>query len=81
MNGVYWEPKYPRLVHRTDLSTSAKKLLAIADISCDIQVNFQTSKISRLLIIAKGSLEFTERASTIDDPFFYIDQSGKEHTQ
>ncbi|KAJ2083695.1 hypothetical protein H4R24_000653 [Coemansia sp. RSA 988] len=63
VNGIYWESKYPRLMTTQDLAAIQRKrelksrMLAIADISCDIG----------------GSLEFMSHASTIDSPFFYVD--------
>ncbi|KAJ2784663.1 hypothetical protein H4R18_000954 [Coemansia javaensis] len=70
VNGIYWEPKYPRLMTTADLAAIQRRpdlksrMLAIADISCDIG----------------GSLEFMSHASTIDRPFFYVDAvRGTEH--
>ncbi|KAJ2156250.1 hypothetical protein GGF46_005312 [Coemansia sp. RSA 552] len=63
VNGIYWESKFPRLMTTQDLATIQRqralksRMLAIADISCDIG----------------GSLEFMSHASTIDSPFFYVD--------
>ncbi|KAJ1950495.1 hypothetical protein FBU59_000650 [Linderina macrospora] len=63
VNGIYWESKYPRLMTTQDLARiqsqreMRNRMLAIADISCDIG----------------GSLEFMSHASTIDSPFFYVD--------
>ncbi|KAJ2820312.1 hypothetical protein GGI24_004525, partial [Coemansia furcata] len=70
INGIYWESKYPRLMTTKDLAYIQRqrelrtRMLAIADISCDIG----------------GSLEFMSHASTIDSPFFYVDAvNGLEH--
>ncbi|KAJ1770169.1 hypothetical protein IW140_004894 [Coemansia sp. RSA 1813] len=70
VNGIYWESKYPRLMTTKDLADIQRqremknRMLAIADISCDIG----------------GSLEFMSHASTIDSPFFYVDAiNGVEH--
>ncbi|KAJ2716097.1 hypothetical protein H4R19_000832, partial [Coemansia spiralis] len=70
VNGIYWEPKYPRLLTTEDLAAIQlrrdlkTRMLAVADISCDIG----------------GSLEFMSHASTIDSPFFYVDATkGVEH--
>ncbi|KAI9506643.1 hypothetical protein GGI26_004739 [Coemansia sp. RSA 1358] len=70
INGIYWESKYPRLMTTRDLADIQRqrnlkhRMLAIADISCDIG----------------GSLEFMSHASTIDAPFFYVDAvNGVEH--
>jgi len=42
VNGIYWEPKYPRLltVDQTAalLARPDNRLIGIADISCDIEV-------------------------------------------
>ncbi|KAJ1823329.1 hypothetical protein LPJ56_002998, partial [Coemansia sp. RSA 2599] len=63
INGIYWESKYPRLLTTSDLAAIQSqrelknRMLAIADISCDIG----------------GSIEFMSHASTIDSPFFYVD--------
>lgn len=42
INGIYWEPKYPRLLTSEQagnlLSNQASRLVTIADISCDINV-------------------------------------------
>ncbi|KAJ1748278.1 hypothetical protein LPJ79_004661 [Coemansia sp. RSA 1821] len=70
INGIYWETKYPRLMTTKDLADIQRRrdlrsrMLAIADISCDIG----------------GSLEFMSHASTIDSPFFYVDAvNSAEH--
>lgn len=46
INGIYWEPKYPRLLtkHQTDelLANPQNKLVTIADISCDIHVHLRS---------------------------------------
>lgn len=57
INGIYWEKKYPRLITRSQIKEFevTSKLLTIADVSCDIE----------------GSIEFMNKASTIDDPFYY----------
>lgn len=61
INGIYWEPNYPRLLTKEQMKTiqlkDQSKLLTIADISCDIE----------------GSIEFMNKASTIDEPFYYYD--------
>ncbi|KAJ1847055.1 hypothetical protein IWW55_000075 [Coemansia sp. RSA 2706] len=63
INGIYWESRFPRLMTTKDLADIQRRrdlrsrMLAIADISCDIG----------------GSLEFMSHASTIDSPFFYVD--------
>ena len=61
INGIYWESKYPRLLTKEQMKQTQSKyqnrLLTIADISCDIE----------------GSIEFMNKASTIDEPFYYYD--------
>ena len=70
INGVYWEKRFPRLLskaHLRDMIASGKsRLVAVADISCDIH----------------GSMEFTEKATSIDDPFYYYDAvNDKMHSR
>jgi alpha-aminoadipic semialdehyde synthase len=61
INGIYWEPQYPRLLTKEQMKeiqlNEQSRLLTIADISCDIE----------------GSIEFMDKASTIDEPFYYYD--------
>lgn len=61
INGIYWEKRFPRLLSKIELKdmivSGKSRLVSVADISCDIH----------------GSMEFTEKATTIDDPFFYYD--------
>ena len=58
IHGLYWSPAYPRLLEKDYVRALhlAKKLrlLGIADISCDLH----------------GGMEFTERFTSIDKPFF-----------
>ncbi|KAG0096191.1 hypothetical protein BGZ93_004881 [Podila epicladia] len=70
INGAYWDKRFPRLMTAEQLkaiqSDPANKfrMLSIADISCDIN----------------GSFEFMSHATSIEDPFFYVDAiHGKEH--
>ncbi|KAJ3085286.1 hypothetical protein HK102_000142 [Quaeritorhiza haematococci] len=76
INGIFWDQRYPRLLtseQTRQLTASANpktghgpdfRMLSIADISCDIN----------------GSLEFMDRATTIDDPFFMYDpMTGTSH--
>ncbi|KAG0260345.1 hypothetical protein BG011_001946 [Mortierella polycephala] len=71
INGAYWDERFPRLMTTEQLkvlqSDPANKfrMLSIADVSCDIN----------------GSFEFMSHATTIENPFFYVDAvHGKEHT-
>mmetsp|Transcript_48301 Transcript_48301/g.35476 ORF Transcript_48301/g.35476 Transcript_48301/m.35476 type:complete len:314 (+) Transcript_48301:692-1633(+) len=61
VHGIYWETKYPRVLTIDDLreATLAKKskLMGICDISADFQ----------------GSIEFTSRFTSIEDPFLVYD--------
>lgn len=58
VNGIYWEPRYPRLLtrefFRRHWDGSPKRLRLVADITCDIE----------------GSVEFTVKATTSDRPVF-----------
>ncbi|KAF9419700.1 hypothetical protein BGZ94_009331 [Podila epigama] len=70
INGAYWDTRFPRLMTTEQLksiqSDPANKfrMLSIADISCDIN----------------GSFEFMSHATSIEDPFFYVDAiHGREH--
>lgn len=57
VNGIYWEAKYPRVLSIDDLkeaqSNDACKLLGVTDISAD----------------AEGSVQFTSRFTSIEEPF------------
>jgi alpha-aminoadipic semialdehyde synthase len=61
MNCIYWDKQYPRLVTRELARQLYEKgelrLKVIGDISCDID----------------GAIEFTEKATSIDDPIFVYD--------
>ncbi|MEM1023485.1 MAG: hypothetical protein AAGD10_15545 [Myxococcota bacterium] len=61
INGIYWEPRYPRLISRTGTrsmySRPQPRLAAIGDISCDIG----------------GSIELTAMATTPNDPVYTWD--------
>ncbi|KAG0359381.1 Saccharopine dehydrogenase-domain-containing protein [Gamsiella multidivaricata] len=70
INGAYWDHRYPRLMTTEQLKTVQSdpankfRMLSIADISCDIN----------------GSFEFMSHATSIEDPFFYVDAvNGREH--
>jgi alpha-aminoadipic semialdehyde synthase len=58
VNGIYWEPRYPRLLtreyFRDHWDESPKRLRLVADITCDIA----------------GSVEFTVKSTTSDRPVF-----------
>ena len=61
VNGIYWEPKYPRVLSIKDLKEAQKsgncRLLGACDISADYE----------------GSIEFTKRFTSIDEPFLLWD--------
>jgi alpha-aminoadipic semialdehyde synthase len=67
VNGIYWEPKYPRLItydllHDLYGREHSPRLRVIGDISCDIE----------------GSVECTVRATEPDDPVFvYEPRTGQ----
>ncbi len=54
LHGAYWDPRYPRILPKEVLKScdESKRPLVIGDISCDIH----------------GSIESTDRATTIDNP-------------
>lgn len=60
VNCMYWDHHFPRLISKQQMKEQFEKdkgLLHIADISCDIN----------------GSIEFMQKATQIDNPFFYYD--------
>ncbi|CDY13519.1 BnaA03g52370D [Brassica napus] len=60
VNCMYWEKKFPRLLSTKQVQDLAEKgcpLVGICDITCDIG----------------GSVEFVNRATSIDSPFFRFD--------
>ncbi len=61
VHGIYWEPRYPRLLTREGLArhweASGRRLRVIADITCDIG----------------GSLESTVRATTSRAPLYVFE--------
>lgn len=66
VNGIYWEPRYPRLVTRDRLRSlfgenPNARLKVIGDISCDVE----------------GSVEATLKATPIDAPV-YVYEPGRE---
>ncbi|PKC09641.1 alpha-aminoadipic semialdehyde synthase [Rhizophagus irregularis] len=70
IHGSYWDTRYPRLLTNEHLRaiqadpSNKNRLLAISDISCDIN----------------GALECLSHSTTIDDPFYYVDAvNNKEH--
>jgi alpha-aminoadipic semialdehyde synthase len=66
VNGMYWEPRYPRLISSKQMSelynSGNRNLRAVADITCDIG----------------GSVEFLKSATSVESPFFsYCPASGE----
>ncbi|KAI4344673.1 hypothetical protein L6164_011872 [Bauhinia variegata] len=60
VNCMYWEKRFPRLLSTKQLQDLARKgcpLVGISDITCDIG----------------GSIEFVNRTTSIDSPFFRYD--------
>ena len=66
INGVYWEAKYPRLISINELRDAViagkSKLMGVCDISADYM----------------GSIEFTTRFTSIEDPFLLYDPITEE---
>lgn len=67
VNGVYWEPKYPRVLTIEELRTaqqseSGAKLMGVCDISADYE----------------GSIEFTRKFTSIEEPFLLFDATVPE---
>ena len=61
VNGIYWEAKYPRVLSRDALKKAVTigncKLMGLTDISADYE----------------GSIEFTSRFTSIEEPFLLYD--------
>jgi len=61
VQGIYWEPKYPRTLTTNDLKEAIEKgnnkLMGVSDISADYE----------------GSIEFTRRFTSIEEPFLGYD--------
>ncbi|MBI29655.1 MAG: hypothetical protein CFH21_00557 [Alphaproteobacteria bacterium MarineAlpha5_Bin11] len=60
----YWDPKSPVLFNKKNVQ-NYKNLIAIGDITCDIN----------------GSIPTTLRSSTIEKPYFYIDRDSLEEVK
>ncbi|KAG7540562.1 Alanine dehydrogenase/pyridine nucleotide transhydrogenase N-terminal [Arabidopsis thaliana x Arabidopsis arenosa] len=66
VNCMYWEKRFPRLLsikQLQDLTTKGRPLVGICDITCDIG----------------GSIEFVNRATLIDSPFFRFNPSNNSY--
>lgn len=61
VNGIYWEPKYPRVLSNKDLKIAHEagnnRLMGVCDISADYE----------------GSIEFTSQFTSIEEPFLVWD--------
>ena len=61
VNGIYWEAKYPRILSKEDMRKSVEKgdtkFMGLTDISADYE----------------GSVEFTSRFTSIEEPFLLYD--------
>jgi alpha-aminoadipic semialdehyde synthase len=61
VNGIYWEAKYPRVLSKDKLKKAVlagkSKLMGLTDISADYE----------------GSVEFTSRFTSIEEPFLLYD--------
>lgn len=61
INGVYWESKFPRIISNDELRNlvleKKSKLMGVCDISADYM----------------GSVEFTSRFTSIENPFLLYD--------
>lgn len=65
IQGCYWEPKYPRTLTIEDLKhskLSGGRLQGVCDISADFE----------------GSIEFTRRFTSIEEPFLLFDATATE---
>ena len=75
VNGAFWSDPAPRLLTRNQLRAvrarlgatgeGDKRMLTVVDIACDFN----------------GGLEFVNRATTIDEPVFMLDELGHEHLE
>lgn len=68
VNCIYWDKRYPRLITKDYMeklySKGTPKLKVIGDISCDVN----------------GSVEFTEKATEIEDPIFVYHPESRTYT-
>lgn len=68
VNGIYWEPIYPRLVTKEEVRKMVRKgrprLRVIGDISCDVE----------------GAIECTVKATEPDNPVYVYDPIGDRVT-
>mmetsp|Transcript_24519 Transcript_24519/g.37783 ORF Transcript_24519/g.37783 Transcript_24519/m.37783 type:complete len:1096 (+) Transcript_24519:358-3645(+) len=66
VNGMYWDERFPRLLTKDEMRNlyhaDNKRLYVVADISCDVN----------------GAVEFLERTTTIEHPYFHYDPISKE---
>ena len=61
VNCIYWDHRFPRLITKNDMlelyQAGNERLMVVADISCDVN----------------GSIEFLEKTTTIDKPYYTYD--------
>lgn len=66
VNGIYWEPKFPRVLTNKDLKNAHQagnnRLMGVCDISADYE----------------GSIEFTSEFTSIEEPFLVWDCVNQE---
>jgi alpha-aminoadipic semialdehyde synthase len=66
VNGIYWEPKYPRVLTKNALrkahEAGENRLMGVCDISADYE----------------GSIEFTSEFTSIEEPFLLWDVEKEE---
>jgi len=71
INGVGWQSGFPRTMTQRDIdgllasSDGELRLAAIQDVSCDMKVSYRYDWAN-----GKGGLEFVDRHTTIDQPYF-----------
>ena len=61
VNGIYWDERFPRLLTKEQMrqldEDDNRRLLAVADISCDVE----------------GSIEFLGKSTTVERPYYEYD--------
>jgi len=64
VNGIYWDPRFPRVVSKSDLANGAQtgsRMHFISDISCDIG----------------GGIESFHRSTSVEDPFLFVEEPAE----
>ena len=94
LNGAFWTEGSPRLLTKQQLAALRRQLetqgrghqrmLSVIDVACDFDVS-RSRHVDMMMNLAdpyvQGGLEFVERATTIDEPVFYLDADGNEHSE